>query len=797
MNKIKWLFAMMMVVAMFAMTSCDPALGGKGDGGNGDVPSAKTFTVKFDTNGGTPATYADQKVAENGVLSPYNIPTKAGNVFKGWFDGETAYTRTSKITKDVTLVAKWAMPVVSFDMNGSTSADVADVEVAKDATLADKFPADPTGGSGTFQGWYGNGVKYTKDTVITEDVTLVAVWDGVKKTITFDVNGGTGSMTAQDIVVGTKAALTANTLTREDYDFVGWATTASGAVEYADQAEFVANDTTAVTLYAVWKAGLVFTEITSEASPYYGTYNVKPGKAPLVGKLEIPAEYKGKPVAIVMGFTNKTEITSVTIPSSVKYIPANTFTGCTSLESVTLEEGIGITEIPQNLFKDTKLKTFTVSNKITKIGASAFQNSALESISFEENSVLTEIGNSAFNGSKLANITIPETVTTIGVSVFSGTPLKTISISKDITTMSGALFGSNIETIDIDSENPYYEAVDGAVYEKETKTLSFVSLTKTGVFSVKEGTLVVNVPFANTKGLTGVTLPSTLTTIGLNAFKDTTFSEIIIPESVTTIGDNAFSGAKATSISIPSGVTSLGRSVFENSAITTLPTIPEDATFGGSFFENCLGLTEITWTYKYTNPNLGTYDGLYPFVSCKNLTKATIAKGVTKIPNGMFQNCTSLKNVILPSTLEKMGQNVFMSCEKLESITLSKEIKTIETNIVVSTKASLYVEPTSKLDDWQIMDYTAQDGPVYYWHAGAPVIWGCTLDADQEYVVSVVKGDSTIENASDEKTLNAPYREGYTFAGWSTTSGGSAEAGGADYLRTAANGTYYAVWTAK
>jgi uncharacterized repeat protein (TIGR02543 family) len=71
--------------------------------------------------------------------------------------------------------------------------------------------------------------------------------------ITFNSNGGTGTMSAQTIPQGVTANLTANTFTRTGYTFAGWATSAGGSVSYADQAPYTMGGADA-TLYAKWTA---------------------------------------------------------------------------------------------------------------------------------------------------------------------------------------------------------------------------------------------------------------------------------------------------------------------------------------------------------------------------------------------------------------------------------------------------------------------------------------------------------------------------------------------------------------
>ena len=72
------------------------------------------------------------------------------------------------------------------------------------------------------------------------------------KYITFDANGGEGTMENQTIE--NSGTLTANAFTRDNHTFAGWATEPNGEVVYADAAEITANEYSKgpVTLYAVW-----------------------------------------------------------------------------------------------------------------------------------------------------------------------------------------------------------------------------------------------------------------------------------------------------------------------------------------------------------------------------------------------------------------------------------------------------------------------------------------------------------------------------------------------------------------
>ena len=86
-------------------------------------------------------------------------------------------------------------------------------------------------------------------------------------------------------------------------------------------------------------------------------------------------------------------------------------------------------------------------------------------------------------------------------------------------------------------------------------------------YVVKAGTrFICDGAFARCSGLTSVTIPNSVTSIGKHAFYEcSSLTSVEIPNSVTSIGDNAFYGCDGlTSVTIPNSVTSIGNYAFEN-----------------------------------------------------------------------------------------------------------------------------------------------------------------------------------------------------------------------------------------
>lgn len=102
----------------------------------------------------------------------------------------------------------------------------------------------------TFAGWSPEVV------VAEEDATYTAQYSATARvfyTITFNANGGEGSMEPQRFEVGVDTALNTNAFTRENYKFIGWNTAADGSgATYADEGAIL-ELTGDMTLYAQWQ----------------------------------------------------------------------------------------------------------------------------------------------------------------------------------------------------------------------------------------------------------------------------------------------------------------------------------------------------------------------------------------------------------------------------------------------------------------------------------------------------------------------------------------------------------------
>lgn len=239
--------------------------------------SADSHTVTYNSKGGSAVT-AGSFLTDGSISVAPTAPTKSGYTFDGWTanDGDTTtitFPYSAGVISAITLYAKWSAIgggfTVTYDSNGATSGatpvDTATYSSGDFPVLADGIVLSRT--NYTFVGWWTTSAgnwpggmpqnmlgTYPATESITGNTTYYAQWmtsgggGGSSFTVTFDSNGGSGTMSNQTASSSTN--LTANTFTRSGYTFSGWATSSGGLVAYADQASYAF--TSSVTFYALW-----------------------------------------------------------------------------------------------------------------------------------------------------------------------------------------------------------------------------------------------------------------------------------------------------------------------------------------------------------------------------------------------------------------------------------------------------------------------------------------------------------------------------------------------------------------
>ena len=259
-----------------------------------------------------------------------------------------------------------------------------------------------------------------------------------------------------------------------------------------------------------------------------------------------------------------------------------------------------------------------------------------------------------------------------------------------------------------------FEVIDGYRYllDSDTKTATLVPKTDgkySGDIIIPEkvkgndgveyivASLVASC-FKDCSGLTSITIPSSVTSLGDYCFSNCSgLTSITIPSSVTSLGASCFEWCSGlTSITLPSSVTSLGASCFYFCSGLTSITIPSSVTsLSESCFCGCRGLTSITI------PSSVTSLGEACFLSCRGLTSITIPSSVTSLGASCFEWCSGLTSITIPSSVTSLGGDCFLGCLKLESVYFEgKYCRSNYANLKIP-KTSIIKVPTEYLQGYK------------------------------------------------------------------------------------------------
>ncbi len=232
--------------------------------------TAISYTVKFDINGGDRGAMEDQNFtydAEQALTT--NIFAKEGYTFEGWntkADGSgTAYADAASVKnlaagngETVTIYAQWKIInyTITYNLDGGSASNPTSYTVKNESFSLN----NPTKMGYTFTGWSGTGLDGTNNMSVTisagstGNLEYTATWTANSYTVTFNANGGEGTMADMNFVYDEEKALAENAFTNTGYEFAGWRD--GNGKTYTDKESvrnLSAEDGATVTLTAQWE----------------------------------------------------------------------------------------------------------------------------------------------------------------------------------------------------------------------------------------------------------------------------------------------------------------------------------------------------------------------------------------------------------------------------------------------------------------------------------------------------------------------------------------------------------------
>ncbi len=622
--------------------------------GSSDI---KIHTVTFDLGYDGVSPPEKIEIEDGSVLSPVENPARDGYRFDGWYlkGSNVKYDFSLPVVSNIVLEAHWtasstptptSYTVTYHAMVDGVESDT--ITVPESSTVQSgsmlQVPATPTYDNTEFSfvGWSTSGTEYValaSDHVVQGNLDLWAVF--VKKSSTGTTAGGMLSYTFDEAKGG--------------YTITG-TTSATGAISIPS----TINGAPVVEILAE-----AFKDKTSITSiDLSGATNLK-----TIGN-------------VAFGFTN---IKELTIPGNVETVGRWIVEGCSSLASLTIEEGVKT--LSESSFYGAAVKTIKIPSTITEIPARCFQASAIESI--ELHNGITSIGDAAFmNCSNLTALTIPGSVTHIGQWILengdrdsSGNWIPnpntsiTVTIEEGATGLSSeAFWGAPISTISIPStitEIPElcfaYSSVKEVTTTGSIKTISdmaFLSATDLASFDLTGVETIGMHAFAHT-GIKSIHIPASVNKIDSYAFEngETKIGSgykfdagdsltVTFEEGFNGLATDSFYGAPISTITIPKSVTVIPTSCFNNATLLTSVTLHDDITeiMDYAFYDAEIEEIKLPTGLKKI--------GHFAFAD-NALTSLTLPDGLTSIGEQAFRNNPVTGTLVIPASVTEIGQIAF------------------------------------------------------------------------------------------------------------------------------------------
>ena len=314
-------------------------------------------------------------------------------------------------------------------------------------------------------------------------------------------------------------------------------------------------------------------------------------------------------------FANCSGVKTVIIPSAIKTIGDYAFKGCTSLSNVVVS-GSSDKESGADL------------SKIENIGENAFDGcSSLITVTL--GSKLKSIAQFAFTGAGITKLSIPDSVSYIGQGI-----LKDCS---KIGTLTAPYLGA------MRSENgsvSYFfdDSVPNSL--KSIEVLEFYD------------NIVGAGAFRGCTKITSISIPSSVTIISENAFRECESLGAFDFSNIETIGDGAFFDCKALKNIDLTNVVVVGNSAFGRCTSITKVALTNALDIGKNAFEGCTSLANVT----FGENTFSIGETAFYETAIKSIE---LPEGLEKIQSYTFGLCASLEKVQLPSTLKEIGDGAF------------------------------------------------------------------------------------------------------------------------------------------
>ena len=377
-------------------------------------------------------------------------------------------------------------------------------------------------------------------------------------------------------------------------------------------------------------------------------------------------------------------LSSIDIPNSVISIGNNAFAGCLSLKYISIPESVIC--LNGNPFGDCEGEIECLSANFIYEDDVLFNKDKSEIISFRNQEIesyiipdsVTSIGDGAFGCcSSLRSLFIPNSVTSIGDGAFEGcSSLSSLVIPDSVVNIKGNPFYLWKGKLECLSASFIYE--DNVLFNMDKSKLISFRNQEAKSFIIPNGVMSIEkYAFSDCSSLISISVPKSVTSIGDGAFDGcSSLSSIAISDSITSISAWTFRDCKSLrSLVIPDSVTSIGNDAFRGCSSLCSLVIPDSVTsIGDGAFDGCSSLRSLVIPDCVTSIRDGAFDG------CSSLRSLVIPDSVTSIGDGAFSSCSSLRSLVIPDSVTSIGYGAFSGCSFLRSLVIPDSVVYIKGN---------------------------------------------------------------------------------------------------------------------
>ena len=382
-------------------------------------------------------------------------------------------------------------------------------------------------------------------------------------------------------------------------------------------------------------------------------------------------------------------LSSIDIPNSVISIGNNAFAGCLSLKYISIPESVIC--LNGNPFGDCEGEIECLSANFIYEDDVLFNRDKSEIISFRNQEIesyiipdsVTSIGDGAFGCcSSLSSLFIPNSVTSIGDGAFEGcSSLSSLVIPDSVVNIKGNPFYLWKGKLECLSASFIYE--DNVLFNMDKSKLISYRNQEAKSFIIPNGVMSIEkYAFSGCSSLISISVPKSVTSIGDGAFGCcSSLSSLVIPDSVVNIKGNPFYLWKgkleclsASFIYEDNVLFNMDKSKlisFRNQEAKSFIISDGVKSIGKCAFVDCYSLVSISIPNSVTNIGDGAFDG------CSSLNNLVIPNSVTSIGDGAFWGCSSLRSLVIPNSVTSIDACAFSGCKSLSNITIPDSLTSI------------------------------------------------------------------------------------------------------------------------